>query len=76
MIQNRDNDKSQRLAALLRPCAGVAVEWACIHGIEEQPVCGLSGAQKPLPCERSVRQDDFAFGELSQAFWLPFFWHA
>ena len=76
MVQDRDNDERESLAALLRSGAGVAKEFRLIDRIKKQAVCGLSGAQKPLPRERAVRQDDFAFGEPPQVFWLLFFWHA
>jgi len=76
MVQDRDNHECKSLAALLRSGAGVAKEFRLIDRIKKQAVCGLSGAEKPLPRERTVRQNDFAFGEPSQVFWLLFFGHA
>ena len=76
MVQDRDNDERESLATLLRSGAGVAKKFRLIDCIKKQAVCGLSGAEKPLPRERAVRQDDFAFGESSQVFWLLFFGHA
>ena len=76
MIQNRDNDECESLAALLRSGAGVAKKLRLIDRIKKQAVCWLSGTQKSLPRERAVRQNDFAFGEPPQVFWLIFFGHA
>jgi len=76
MVQDRDNDERESLAALLRPSAGVAEKFRLIDRIKKQAVCRLSGAEKALPRERAVRQNDFAFGEPSQAFWLLSFGHA
>jgi len=76
MVKDRDDHERESLAALLRSGAGVAEKFRLIDRIKKQAVCGLSGAEKPLPRERAVRQDDFAFGESPQVFWLLFFWHA
>jgi len=76
MVQDRDNDERESLAALLRSCASVAEKFRLIDRVKKQAVCRLSGAEKPLPHERAVRQNDFAFGEPPQVFWLLFFGHA
>ena len=76
MVQDRDNDERESLAALLRSCASVAEKFRLIDRVKKQAVCRLSGAEKPLPRERTVRQNDFAFGEPPQVFWLLFFGHA
>ena len=76
MVQDWNDDECKSLAALLRPGAGVAKKFRLIDRIKKQAVCGLSGAEKPLPRKRAVRQNDFAFGEPPQVFWLLFFGHA
>ena len=76
MVQDWNDDKRESLPALLRSGASVAKEFRLIDRIKKQAVCWLSGAEKPLPRERAVRQNDFAFGEPPQVFWLLFFWHA
>ena len=67
MIQNRHDNERQRLAGLLRTCAGKPEEIASVHRVKEQPMCRLSVAPKSLSLKRPIRQDDFRFGELAKA---------
>jgi hypothetical protein len=67
MIQDRNHDERQGFAGLLRPCACVAEKLPLIDGVEKQPVCWLSCGSESLPLIRSIGQDYFVFGKLSQS---------